>query len=239
MRIDNFHFRPQLIPTLVLVLLLPLFLLLAAWQIDRAGQKRALAALLTEREALSPLQLDADRVDPQRLLHRSLQAEGRFVAKKSIWIENRKYLGRTGFHLLTPLRVEATGRYLLVNRGWLPASMADTPQQALTPTENVRVTGQVVIPSAPVIELAWQPPVNGLQSWPFVTLERYLAWSGLPLYPFILQQQDADPRFIRIWESLPTNDAMHIGYALQWSAFALIVLLLWLRLSVSRKEVQG
>ena len=50
----------------------------------------------------------------------------------------------------------------------------------------------------------------------------------------MLQSPQDDSGFVRQWPEPQANVGMHIGYAIQWFAFALIALLVWLRLSLQR-----
>ena len=76
---------------------------------------------------------------------------------------------------------------------------------------------------------------GGTNRWPFLTLDAYRAWSGMDIYPFILLQSASDEQgFVRNWPRTKPSDVMHIGYAIQWFAFAAIALATWLFLSFKR-----
>lgn len=60
---------------------------------------------------------------------RSLLAEGVFIEKKTVFIENRKHMGKNGFHVITPLQINGSDLYLLVNRGWVEAEKTARFQQ--------------------------------------------------------------------------------------------------------------
>ncbi len=71
--------------------------------------------------------------------------------------------------------------------------------------------------------------------WPYLTVELYAAAKGHPVEPVVILQDPADPDgFVRSWPREMPKEGMHIGYAIQWFAFALIALVLWLRLSLTR-----
>lgn len=230
------QFHIQAVPTLFVLIVVPLFLALGLWQLDRAKQKRSLAASLEMRRKLPALQLSGQIPDVAQLEFRKVIAEGSLLAERTVLIENRKHLGSSGFHVITPLRA-ATGEIILVNRGWIPAQ-GQQGVPAVPKTENSGViSGEVRVPQPPALLLqledvqTQEPP-----RWPFLTLEHYAAWSGLEILPFvILQDHDAASGFIRQWPEPRVNDAMHIGYAVQWFAFALIALLIWLFLSLRRR----
>jgi surfeit locus 1 family protein len=71
--------------------------------------------------------------------------------------------------------------------------------------------------------------------WPYLTLPLYAATVSHPLQTVVVLQDPADPHgFVREWPRELPKEGMHIGYALQWFAFALIGLVVFLRLSVTR-----
>lgn len=231
----NLQFRAQTIPTLLMVFLTPLFCGLGLWQLDRAEQKRNITSTLELRRKLPALPLGENLPDAQDLEFRKLTARGRFLGKKTVLIENRKHQGKSGFHVITPFQLADNNRIVLVNRGWIPRQN----NQPLfdTPNENIVIAGEVNIPEPPALQLAQTPSDNvELPQWPYLTLDRYAEWSGLDILPFmILQSPKNTSGFVRQWPQPQSNAAMHIGYAMQWFAFALITLVIWLRLSLHRQ----
>ncbi len=215
-----------------MLILVPVFVGLGFWQLDRAGQKRQLASTQETRGNAPVLDLDGRVLDSDDVEHRLLAASGNFIPEKSIFVENRKHQGKTGFHVITPMKIGTSDRYLLVNRGWVRIPPKEEPSAA------VRVTGRAVVPQPPAIQLGGGfAPTSTQQRWPFFTLENYSAWSGLAVYPFIVLQSPDDAHgFVRNWASKPVDETMHIGYALQWFAFALIAAIIWVRISWVRQS---
>jgi len=216
---------------------MPTFIYLGFWQLDRAEEKRETASISASREQRPPLILNDSNLDFQQVEYRKIIAEGIFHFQKQVLIENRKHLGKNGFHILTPLYVEGSDRYLLVNRGWIDGNAALTDPDYSTPEGRlVRISGQATIPLAPALVLGDGTPPLTQHRWPYVTLDAYAAWSGLSLYPFMLLQSPGEPfGFVRSWPGQKTNDAMHLGYAVQWFAFALIAFSIWIKLSLTRE----
>lgn len=216
-----------------MVILLPLFCALGVWQLDRAELKRQLASTQEARRKLPTVRIGEDRSDPASWEFRSLQAEGRFLPQWTLLIENRKHLGRNGYHVITPLQLSDSGEILLVNRGWVSEQELNDNAPPPTPQDRVRIHGRYHRPQPPALALAFsatgtdKPP-----HWPYLTLEHFAQWSGLSPLPFALLQTSEDSDgFIRDWPRPSFKVGMHIGYAIQWFAFAAITGLLWLRLS--------
>ncbi|MCU7845990.1 MAG: SURF1 family protein [Candidatus Thiodiazotropha sp. (ex Monitilora ramsayi)] len=229
---------------MIMVFLVPLFSGLGIWQLDRAEQKRNLSASQETRRKMPALSLNNGVPEADDLAFRQVSAEGEYLVDKTVLIENRKHLGKTGFHVITPLRLNGSDQVVLVNRGWIPLSQYDGIESLALQNNNVEVRGTIHRPQAPAIELGKPDKgVKAIPQWPYLTLENYSAWSGLQVLPITILQSPDDPHgFVRRWPQSSISDGMHIGYAIQWFAFALITLIIWWRLSLSRpkdKEVQA
>ncbi|MES9990460.1 MAG: SURF1 family protein [Candidatus Thiodiazotropha sp.] len=236
------QFRAQAIPTVIMVLLTPLFFGLGLWQLDRAEQKRSQGSALEMRRKQPQLSLNAPLPDAQQLLFRKVAVEGRFLNQHSVLIENRKHQGKTGYHLVTPLQLTGNNGIVLVNRGWFVHDRLGQALQEAKREQDVRIEGEIRIPKPPAIELQQSGTESGPNPphWPFLTLDRFSDWSGLDILPIVvLQSPQAGHNLVRQWPHPRVSDLMHIGYAVQWFAFAIITLLVWLRLSLHKPEAQG
>ena len=149
------HFRAQTVPTLIMVLLTPMFCGLGLWQLDRAEQKRGIAATLEMRRKLPALQIAGDQPDAGQLEFRKVIAAGRYLNEKTVLIENCKHQGKTGFHVITPLQLTESNHIVLVNRGWIPRQ--NNQPSFTTPAGSLRVEGEGNIPLPPAIELSQAP----------------------------------------------------------------------------------
>ena len=234
MDLNSFQFHPQPLPTAVAALSVSLLVVLGMWQLDRADQKQSVAAIREARKVAAPLMINGGSFDQKQVEYRSFTARGEYLAEKTLLIDNRKHLGRNGFHVLTPLYIAETNRYLLVNRGWIPTAPRGSMLEIPTPGGVLEVNGEARIPQPPPIKLLkadTSSPV--LPRWPYMTLEDYQSWSDLNIYPFTLLQDGKDTHgFVRAWPVQRSKHGMHIGYAIQWFAFALIVPLIWFKLSL-------
>lgn len=94
-------FRPGLLPTLVVLGLLPVLLWLGTWQLQRADEKRALLASYEARrgaEPVSPGQLEGLR-DPAYV---RVRLHGRFDQRHTLLLDNRLRNGQAGVEVLQP-----------------------------------------------------------------------------------------------------------------------------------------
>jgi len=234
MRFGEFEFRFRPLPTVLMALAVPLLLSLGFWQLHRADQKREQARLLLERSELPPLDVTGLIADPSTIRHRRVRLRGEFEATGQLFIENRRLGGRNGFHVVTPLRLSGSDVRVLVNRGWLPAGEGVTPI-ADVPAGTVEVNGEVDIPSPPALVLhGGEAAVGGwADRWPYLTTDLFASTVSYPVQPFTVLQDPTDAHgFERSWPKEPPKEGMHIGYAIQWFAFAAIALGIHLRLSL-------
>jgi len=243
MRLGEFVLRPRWLPTLIIGAAVVTFVWLGLWQLDRAEQKRQEASDLVARSALPAYVLGALETDPESLRYRRLSATGTFDEQGQILIENRRHGNRTGFHVITPLRIEGSDVRVLVNRGWIPGDAQGRPMPAAVPGGSRTVEGVAHVPSAPamVLHSGRQGAAGWGNRWPYLTTELYGAGAGYPVQPVvILLDPDAADGFVRSWPRELPKEGMHLGYAVQWFAFALIALAIWFRMSMRPKvEPEG
>ncbi len=235
MKFGDLEFRFRWVPTLMLALPIPLFITLGFWQLERADQKREQARVLAARAEMPALELNEPISEPEALRFRKLKARGLFESDGQILIENRRQGNRNGFHVITPLRIADSDMRVLVNRGWIPAVSGGNPGSAPVPEGEVTVTGGSHIPSPPALVLhgGTDAAKDWGARWPYLTVDLYAAAKGHRVQPVVILQDPGNPDgFLRSWPREKPKEGMHIGYAIQWFAFALIALVLWLRLSL-------
>lgn len=217
-----------------MVLVIPVFITLGMWQLDRAEEKSKRAALQLTRAQMPPLKITIDSSHFKAVEFRKLSVTGRLRTDKQVLIENRKHKGKSGFHVITPIQIGNSDQYMLINQGWI----ARKTEQIMQQNESITITGKAVIPQPPALVLDESIPDAQESVWPFVTLEKFRAWSGLKLVPYLLLQSPKDNSgYVRQWPKQQFRDGMHIGYAIQWFAFALIAVATWLGLSIQRTAI--
>lgn len=229
--------RFRLIPTLFLAVPIPLFVVLGLWQLDRADQKRELAATLSERAELPAVRIGALVANPDALSYRRIESTGHYLAQRQILIEGRREAGKSGFHVITPLEVSGSGVLLLVNRGWIAAGADGGPTDAPVPAGELDLVGEAYVPSPPALVLNRAvDAANGWGGrWPYLTVDLFAATVGTPVQPVVmLLDPDVPGGFVRHWTRSVPNPGMHLGYAGQWFGFALIALVVYLRLCIEQ-----
>jgi len=123
------RFRPGLLPTLLVLALLPLLVWLGFWQLERSEQKRELLERQQARQEATPLtpeQLDGSAEQAYARVY----LQGSFDAAHSFLLDSRTRDGQVGVELLQPFYDEPSGRWLLINRGWLPWPTGASPRSS-------------------------------------------------------------------------------------------------------------
>jgi len=215
--------RSAFIPAFLGLVLVVVFLSAGIWQTRRAHYKDMLQAEINAAAAEAPLHAGAELLDAVHAnLHR-LEAKGSWVAERTVLLDNKVQDGVVGYEVVTPLRLAEGKFFLLVNRGWVraPQLRSELPKIS-TPSGTVTVEGVARVPTHRFIELGTDI-VNG-PVWQNLTIERYAAWSQLPLQPLMLYQAGGDEdgllRVVAAPEAVGIGADRHRGYALTWFSLA-------------------
>lgn len=208
---------------------------LGRWQLARADEKQVMqaaaqAALRLPDVDAATLLAAASPAQAQALEHRSIALRGRWLAERSIYLENRVMDQKAGFYVLTPLQLDSpAGAVVLVARGWAPRNPADRavlpPVQ--TPPAEVEVRGRLVDHVPSFFALGAESPGPIRQN---IDLQGYARETGLPLAPLMLQQ-DGPPSdgLQRDWPSPTSGADKNLSYAFQWFSLCALMggLFLW------------
>ena len=230
----RYQFEPRLVTTLAAVAGIALTLALASWQLGRAHEKEGLAARLEILARDPPVSLTSAEVGAVDVEGRRVTARGRFEPEYAVLIDNRIRRGVAGYHVLMPLAIEGR-RHVLVNRGWI-AGTGDRSRlpDVKTPAGTVEITGLAVTPSRRFLELSANAAEGKV--WQNLTLERYRQAVPIPLQPVVIQQESPlEDGLAREWDPPDLGVNKHYGYAFQWLALALAILVFYLVTHVRRR----
>ncbi len=206
------------------------------WQRGRAEEKAALQQKLDAWSREPPAAVPAQPVRGEDFALRPLQARGVFEPRYGILLDNKVYRGRAGYHVVTPLKLAGGEMYVLVVRGWTAGGTTrDILPQGETPAGEQVVQGIGTVPSTRVLELAQEAQPGRV--WQNLLLERYRAWSGLKVQPFVIEQTgDAADGLVRDWPRPDTGVEKHRIYMMQWYAFTALALFLYVILNFKRNN---
>jgi surfeit locus 1 family protein len=207
---------------------------LGLWQLDRLHAKQRLHG--TQRAALAaePLTLDAP-LPASPPTGRRVRVYGTWDRTAHVLLSGRTHQGAAGVSWCSVLRL-SNGEGVLVERGWVPAADARDARLGDDAFTDTTVIG-LALPLAP------QPGTP-----PWVALgeasDSTARWSARALDPEFLAPRFRPPLVRWVVRALPdeaaslatrdrppiaepwlvADETMHLSYAVQWFAFALIVL---------------
>ncbi len=210
-------------------------LALGNWQLGRGKEKSALAELIQAASRDALIAMPAAAIRAEDIAWRRVEVRGRFAPKYTIFIDNRVLHGVVGYHVVTPLSIADSDRYVLVNRGWVAGTTArNTLPQIATPVEAVRIVGLATVPSTRYLELSTQV-ADGIV-WQNLTLERYRAAMPIAIQQVVIQQEnDLGDGLKREWTAPDLGINTHYGYAFQWFALAATLLIFYLVAHVRKR----
>jgi surfeit locus 1 family protein len=212
----------RLIPALLILLVVAVTMRLGFWQRDRAHQKEALEARITQFENAPALPVSAAPLALQDVEFHRVKARGSFVADKVVYLDNRPYNDQPGFYVVMPFKL-VDGGYVLVNRGWLPRNLSsrETIAPYATPSGEVEIEGIARADASRAFELGEGGSAAHHLIRQNLDVASYAAETGLPLQSFVIQQTgDARDGLVRDWPAPTTGVERNYGYMLQWWGMA-------------------
>lgn len=206
------------------------FVLLGLWQLDRHAARSAFDTTLRSRLAEPAVSLESllgDNVDLEDVEYRQATVTGTYATGEEVILQARSLEGRSGHEVLTPL-ILTDGSVLIVDRGWVPIDVEGPPVVgAEPPSGEVAIRGyvrqtQVRSGLGPV-----DPPTGDLDRVSRVDLDRLGMQMDQPVQPIWLQLADQQPPQagfpLLLPPPTPGGGPPHLSYAIQWFAFAVLV----------------
>lgn len=228
------RFRPGLRMTALVALLIPLTVSLGFWQIDRAGQKRAIEE--ARLASYGALPIDENQLADAPPFAR-IRFRGRYDGAHQFLLDNSTRHGAPGYLVVTPFET-ASGRRVLVNRGWVaaPVSRAEIPDPG-APDGDTRIVAVVWSASE-----ASRDASEWGGGWP-KRIERFdgrrMSESVLASIGSEFRLEDDQPGAL---EPIVLGEEMsatrHIGYAVQWFSMAIMLLIAFVVLGLRRGREQ-
>jgi surfeit locus 1 family protein len=217
--------------SLFAAVLLPLLISLGVWQLRRADEKIVLQAQYDARQQQAPIALSEIylNVDQQ---YRQVSVSGSVDQAHVFLLDNRTYQGKVGYEVLVPLAL-SNGQRVLLNRGWIKggASRADLPAvPAMSADVSVQGAiyqnvGEAFVLGEDATSATW-PQV--IQTLDYARIAMLLELSATELLPYSIRLAEQQPGVLtRYWSVINTTPEKHQGYAVQWFAMALAVVMLY------------
>lgn len=218
-------------PALAAAVLLPVLLALGVWQLQRGAAKSQLhaefdAAVASEARDVTSLPLPEFNALPR---YQPVVLRGEYIPRRQFLLDNMPRDGRPGHHVLTPFQPADSDYVVMVDRGWRPGlanSELEIEQSNALPDE---VTGMLAPLPRPALELGEVEPPPG---WPkpvqFPDADQLAELLGTQVAEVrLLLAEDAREGFKRDWQAPGMPAARHYGYAFQWFALALALVVIF------------
>ncbi|WP_347260817.1 SURF1 family protein [Rudaea sp.] len=234
--------RPSWFAIVLTVGGIALFVRLGIWQLDRANEARRLLDAFDAAPKAAFEEFAAVRAAPPADRYPHVRVRGRFVDGRG-WLRDEQVRdGKLGVEAYAAFAVDGGDAShgnvaaLLVDRGWIAWSHERGTQPPLPalPEGDVELAGVY----APF-------PGNGIRvggnalarqsTWPKLTLaidaQEIAADLGQPLLPrVLLLDADGAAGFVRAWTPSVMPPERHRGYAIQWFAFAVAAVVIFILL---------
>jgi len=216
------------------------------WQLSRAHAKLAHEALVAERGVMPPLaaaQLARDAATAETQFQRHIALTGEWDAAHTVFLMNRTMDERSGFYVMTPLRLPDGGA-VVVQRGWVARDDAE-PMKAPAvpmPAGPVKVYGHVAPWPSHWIDIGHGAGGAVRQN---IELPALAAESGLALRPeTVVEDATADNAADGLRRDWPAtvggvSVTTNYGYAVQWFAMSVAFLGLYVWLQFVRPRQQA
>lgn len=243
--------RRYILVTLLVLAAMAVMTRLGMWQLDRREQRLArnvdlVAKLeeaplsLNEAAAAWPLPTDRDVIRNTRAA-----ATGHFDFDRQLVLLQQPYEGQLGLHLVAPLVLDGTGKAILVDRGWVPGDNLETAAMAQydEPAAPLTVDGflqpsQILFGQAAEKAMASPEPQAPKAEWYRIDVEAIQGQMPYRLLPvYLLQSSNPAGNTglpYRIQPEVDLSEGPHLGYALQWFAFAVTAGVIYVSLVRSR-----
>lgn len=229
---------------------------LAAWQFQRAAEKRATAAVIASAQKAGWVSLVGRAMPPssealQSLDQARVRLKGAWLPDTTLYLDNRLLEGRPGVQVLCALLLEDQ-RVAWVHRGWAPKPPGDQGPAAAAYTQarlhRPSAAGSIELEAVAYaslmqrLSLGAQPSLESAL-WTNLDWERLDVWlrsrggtmvpSGAGVWPLVFWQTSETMDGLIRHLPQPPQDAVdkHLGYAFQWVLFCAVGLFFAWRMS--------
>ncbi len=255
----RFLLKPRWILSHIFVLVIVVTMInLGFWQLARLDERKAANAVVTNAmkqdakplATVLPAGTAATSEQVKAADYQPVYVTGTYRVDEQVLVTNRTNNGAPGYWVVTPL-VQADGTAVAINRGWVPYSYTeDGPWEDFAPpTGSVTVQGLLrqsqVRETNGLVSSPKDAEVGTLRVLARLDVGRLAQQTDERLIPgyISLRAQDPSQNDLPVPVPLPElSQGPHLGYAIQWFAFALLTLIVYpllLRRYAKRKQMDG
>lgn len=204
---------------------------LGFWQLARAKQKTLLLRSFAERIQHPPLtSSDLNQQKERDLRFYRASLSGHFDNQHTLLLDNKIYQRQVGYEVFTPFMADGLSTPILIDRGFIP--MGDSRDhlpviQAIT--GQVTLVGLLNLPPA-YVALGQATELSSTH-WPlrveFINLTTLSPFLAFQPFHYLLSLDPKNPAAYALeWKIVSVGPERHLGYAVQWFALALTLLII-------------
>jgi len=237
-RLGNYLFCPSWLGLIILMICIPLFIKLGLWQYNKAELRKEIQSSYNASLDQDALVLPDNLTDVDAWKYKKVKVKGQYETKYQILLDNQVEENVAGFHVITPLRLDGSNDYVLINRGWVAggANHTDTPT-INTPDYSLEIIGFVWVPSKKIFSLESDNEKSSWKTvWQHMDMERYQKSIPIHILPLVIKLDSKSNAggFVRKWQLPASKIATNMGYAYQWFGFTIASILIFLFTSIKK-----
>ena len=227
---NSFKWQPNAKLLVFSLLMLPFLVSLGSWQLERGDEKQQIVDHHARNQQLPPV-INADElVTGEDQQYRLAWIRGKVDNQRIIILDNKVKNGRPGYEILQSVTLSGVKEKLLINRGWVEASLDRGILPSISPIEGeIQLRGYLYRALKGGYRL--DDGIRQVQDWPsrvgWITLERAEELFNEPFMPYQLRlDQDSIGALKTGWTTVAVKPEKHVGYAVQWFAMAVTLLIM-------------
>ena len=230
--------RLKLLSSIIFLLCISLFLSLGFWQLDRAKEKDNIIQLYQERQEAAPQKLESFfKTDIKNTYYKKYKVTGRYI-NKTFLIDNKIKNKKPGFNVISLFRLNITNEIIVVDRGWIQMkgdrknihkNFKFLNNQNIE--KDVQEINGYIFPRDKSYTIG---DISTDNNWPRLlqavnfeaiedTIDEKDSFVSGVVFRLGLENKFG---FNRSWEIISMSSAKHLGYAFQWFAMAIALVVL-------------
>jgi len=237
--VASYHFNPGLFSTLITAALLYTMVSLGLWQLDRAAYKDDLQEKIVERKSLTPVDFKELPESSEERRFYPVRFYGEYDVEHAILLDNKVVNGHVGYHVFTPVKVD-DNKLILVNRGFIKQGESRDNLPVID-TPRGRILFQGLLDLMPPRALVLAENILESARWPLVLqymdIDEISKILDVQIYDMVLWLDKDQPGSLEY--DLPVlnlNSAKNNGYAFQWFAMSLALLLIYIVVNTKHRN---
>ena len=230
---------------LLAMVCISLFIALGCWQLSRAQQKESVQHAFALRSQLPPMQIGSfhqheisNTTRDMRFYRATLT--GGYDNKHTMLLDNKVFHGQVGYEVYTPFKFKLRHDDIS-DRGFIGIGQSRNNLPLIADIiSNITINGMFNLPPK-LFTFGGMLDVT-VNNWPkrieYINLTKVAQLIEKPansIYPYVLLLSPGEPSAFAVeWQAVTMGPEKHKGYALQWFAFALTLLILFVALNLKK-----